>query len=91
VVSSLQAHPLKTLMDAGLCVTMNSDDPSFFGGYVNDNFNACQAALELDRAHILALARNSFQASFLPFEERVAALAAIDAYDRDAPAWSTGG
>lgn len=89
VVPSIEAHPLKKLMDAGLCVTVNSDDPSFFGGYVNDNFIACQAALGLSREDLVALARNSVTASFMPAERRAAALAAIDAYDRDAAAWTT--
>jgi adenosine deaminase len=87
VVPSMDAHPLKKLMDAGLCVTVNSDDPSFFGGYVNDNYVACQAALGLSRAELVALARNSFIAAFMPAAQRDAALAAIDAYDRDVAPW----
>jgi adenosine deaminase len=71
----------------GLCVTVNSDDPSFFGGYVNDNYIACQAALGLSRQDLVALARNSFIAAFMPAAQRDAALAAIDAYDRDAAPW----
>lgn len=89
VVPSMQAHPLKQLMDAGLCVTVNSDDPSFFGGYINDNFIACQQALGLHREDIVALARNSVIASFMPVPARTAALAAIAAYDREAQAWTT--
>jgi adenosine deaminase len=87
VVPSMEVHPLKKLMDAGLCVTVNSDDPSFFGGYVNDNYIACQAALGLSRQDVVALARNSFVASFMPAAERDAALAAIDAYNRAAGPW----
>jgi adenosine deaminase len=87
VVTSMEAHPLKRLMAAGLCVTINSDDPSFFGGYVNDNFVACQQALGLGREELVALARNSFVAAFMPAAQRDAALAAIDAYDRDAEPW----
>jgi adenosine deaminase len=87
VVDTMSVHPLKKLMDAGLCVTVNSDDPSFFGGYVNDNYIACQEALGLSRDALVALARNSVIASFMPVAERDAALAAIHAYDRDAPAW----
>lgn len=87
VVASMDVHPLKKLMDAGLCVTVNSDDPSFFGGYVNDNYIACQAALGLSRQALVALARNSFTAAFMPAAQRDAALAAIDAYDRDAAPW----
>jgi len=88
VVPSIDAHPLKTLMDAGLCVTVNSDDPSFFGGYINDNYIACQEALGLSRADLVALARNSVIAAFMPANARDAALAAIAAYNQHAPAWS---
>ncbi len=88
VVPSIDAHPLKTMMDAGLCVTVNSDDPSFFGGYVNDNYIACQAALGLSRADLVALARNSVIAAFMPTDARDAALAAIATYDQYAPPWS---
>lgn len=87
VVTSMASHPLKRLMDAGLCVTINSDDPSFFGGYVNDNYVACQESLGLSREDLVALARNSFAAAFMPAAQRDAALAAIDAYDRDAAPW----
>lgn len=87
VVPSMAQHPLKKLMDAGLCVTVNSDDPSFFGGYINDNYTACQAALGLTREDLVALARNSFTASFMPPAQRDAALAAIEAYDRAAAPW----
>jgi adenosine deaminase len=88
VVPSMAAHPLKKLMDAGLCVTVNSDDPSFFAGYINDNYAACQTALGLGRGDLLALARNSFTASFMPAAQRDAALAAIEAYDRDTAPWA---
>ncbi|MFZ3118636.1 MAG: adenosine deaminase, partial [Variovorax sp.] len=88
VVPSMDVHPLKKLMDAGLCVTVNSDDPSFFGGYVNDNYIACQAALGLTRQELVALARNSIIAAFMPTAQRDAALAAIAAYDRDAAPWA---
>lgn len=89
VVSSLAAHPLKRLMEAGLRVTVNSDDPSYFGGYVNDNYLACQEALGLTRADLVALARNSVLSAFITKAQRVSALAAIDAYDRSTPAWET--
>lgn len=78
VVTDMAAHPLKTLMDAGLCVTVNSDDPSYFGGYVNDNYLACQRALGLTQAELAQLARQSFEAAFMPEARRAAAFAAID-------------
>jgi adenine deaminase len=87
-VPSLEAHPLRRMLEAGLHVTVNSDDPSYFGGYVNDNLVRCQAALGLERAQLVALARNSFTGSFLPGEARERALAALDAYESSAPAWS---
>jgi adenine deaminase len=80
VVRSMEAHPLKRLIDAGLCVTVNSDDPSFFGGYVNDNYVACEAALGLTRDELVGLARNSIRASFMPQPRKAEALAAIDRY-----------
>ena len=88
VVQSMAEHPLKKLMDAGLRVTVNSDDPSFFGGYVNDNYVACQAALGLTREEIVGLARNSVTASFMPAARREAALAKIEAYDRATGPWA---
>ncbi|SEB20339.1 adenosine deaminase [Variovorax sp. YR216] len=78
VIPAVAAHPLKRLLDAGLCVTVNSDDPSFFGGYVNDNYLACQQALGLSREHLAQLARNSFEAAFIPEAQRDDALARID-------------
>ena len=80
VIQSVTEHPAKQLLDAGVCVTLNSDDPSYFGGYVNENYLACQSALNLDRTDLLRLARNSFLAAFMDNEERAAALARLDAY-----------
>lgn len=78
VVTSMTSHPLKQLLDAGLKVTVNSDDPSYFGGYVNDNYLACEQALGLSREDLTRLARNSFDAAFITAEQRRAAQAAID-------------
>ena len=67
VVKTLAEHPLPALLDAGLCATINSDDPAYFGGYVNDNFVQTFAALpQLTAAHARQLALNSFEASFAP-------------------------
>ncbi|WP_017543201.1 adenosine deaminase [Nocardiopsis prasina] len=79
-VDTLADHPLPALMDAGLLVTVNSDDPSYFGGYVHDNYLGLQEHLGLDHDHLRTLARNSFTASFLPEERRQALLAEVDAY-----------
>jgi adenosine deaminase len=80
VVDSLEAHPLLRMLRAGLHVTVNSDDPSYFGGYVGDNYVACQKALSLGNADLVTLARNGFSASFLPDAAKAAHLAEIDAY-----------
>jgi adenosine deaminase len=80
VVDDLADHPLRTMLDAGLVATVNSDDPSYFGGYVNANYNAVADALDLSRAELVALARNSFTGSFLGDAEKARHLAAIDAY-----------
>ena len=64
VFPTLAQHNLKSLLDAGLCVTVNSDDPAYFGGYVNDNYVQLFAALGLEGRHAYQLAFNSFEASF---------------------------
>ncbi len=65
VVDRLEDHGLKRLMDQDVKVTVNSDDPSYFGGYIADNYIAVAAALDLDRDDLVTLARNSIEASFL--------------------------
>ena len=64
VVDSLSAHPLKRMLDHGLLVTVNSDDPAYFGGYINENFERAAQALELTEAELATLAENSFTAAF---------------------------
>jgi adenosine deaminase len=71
VFESLDRHNLKALLDAGLCVTVNSDDPAYFGGYINENFVQTFAALPaLTAADACTLAKNSFEASFAPAEDK---------------------
>jgi adenosine deaminase len=70
VVPSIDAHPLRRMLDAGLKVTVNSDDPAYFGGYVNENLIAVQRALDLPREAIVALLRNSFAGAFLLPDEK---------------------
>jgi adenine deaminase len=65
VFKHLEDHNLKRMLDAGLCVTINSDDPAYFGGYVGTNFTACRLALGLEKDDIRRLAANSIIASFL--------------------------
>jgi adenosine deaminase len=72
VFERLEQHNVLELLEQGLCVTVNSDDPEYFGGYVNDNFVALVDALGLTAAQALKLADNSFRASFLPEAEKAA-------------------
>ena len=61
-------------------MTVNSDDPSYFGGYMNENYRAIQRALDLGRDHLIRIARNSFEASFLDRREIAALVSRLDAY-----------
>jgi adenosine deaminase len=79
VFPALERHNLRRLLGEGLCVTINSDDPAYFGGYVADNFLAARRALGLTEREICQMARNSFEASFLAEGERRRFLAEIDA------------
>jgi adenosine deaminase len=77
-VKDMKDHPLRRMMDAGLKVTINSDDPAYFGGYMNENFASVGAALGLSGDEVTAIARNGFAASFMPAQAKQAALAAFD-------------
>ena len=70
VFDSIHRHNLPDLLDADLVVTINSDDPAYFGGYINENFIAVQEAFNLTKGELAALARNSFEAAFLSDEQR---------------------
>lgn len=70
VVTDLNEHPLKKMMQLGLSVTVNSDDPAYFGGYLNKNFVEIQKALDLSRWNIYNLAKNSFKYSLLEEEDK---------------------
>ena len=78
-IPSLAHSPVKRAMDAGLLVTVNSDDPSYFGGYLNDNYRAVHKALNLDENDIITLAKNSFAASFISDAEKQAHFNSVDA------------
>jgi adenosine deaminase len=71
---------LRRLLDAGLVATVNSDDPAYFGGYINENYLAAFDALPLDAGHARRLAKNSFDAAFLDPERKRAYLAEVDAF-----------
>ena len=78
VVDNLAKHPLRQMLDKGLVVTVNSDDPAYFGGYVNQNFRAVSEALGLGRDEIVALVRNGIQASLMTVDEKSKVLAEIE-------------
>ena len=83
VFDRIESHNLKRLLERGVCVTVNSDDPAYFGGYLVENFLALERGLGLTQAELDCLARNSFEGSFLepPLKRRW--LSAIDAYARE--------
>jgi adenosine deaminase len=79
VFPELARHNLKTLLDAGLKVTINSDDPAYFGGYVLENYRQCATALHLSRGELKRIARNSLEAAFVDAAERTPWLARLEA------------
>ncbi|HEY3388630.1 MAG TPA: adenosine deaminase [Prolixibacteraceae bacterium] len=81
VVDQLEDHPLLRMLLKGLIVTINSDDPAYFGGYVNENYIALMRALNLDREQLYVVATNSFHASFLPESTRQKYLHLLDNFN----------
>ena len=79
MIDRIEDSPVKRMLDAGLLVTINSDDPAYFGGYVNANYEAIAAALDLSAAEIVQLAKNSFTGSFLPERNKADRIADIEA------------
>ena len=86
VFDTMAEHCLGKLLGAGLCATVNSDDPAYFGGYVAENYRAVRDALGLTRADLVQLARNSFQASFLSPTEKRRHLDEMDRFVANHPA-----
>jgi adenosine deaminase len=80
VFDRIESHNLKRLLDRGLCVTVNSDDPAYFGGYLLENYLAVEGALALTRDELTLLACNSIEASFLAPADKRRWLRAIEAY-----------
>ncbi len=80
VVDNLAQHPLREMLDRGLRVTINSDDPAYFGGYMNANFIAVENALSLGKNRLARLARNGFEAAFIDDARRQELLAELDRY-----------
>jgi adenosine deaminase len=80
VVENLEQHPLREMLDLGLCATINSDDPAYFGGYMNANFIAVEYTLSLGRDRLVTLVRNSFDAAFIEDARRRVLLGELDSY-----------
>lgn len=80
VFDDMKQHTLKQLLAQGVAVTVNSDDPAYFGGYVNENYSAIIVALKLDDDEVYTILRNGFEASFVTPEERAALIAKLDRY-----------
>lgn len=80
VVEDLKDHPLLQLMEAGVMVTINSDDPAYFDGYMNENYIQIATALNFSKKQISQLAKNSFKASFLPDKEKEKLISQVENY-----------
>ena len=80
VVEDLKDHPLLQLMEAGVMVTINSDDPAYFDGYMNENYIQISAALNFSKKQIAQLAKNSFKASFLPDKKKEKLISQVENY-----------
>ncbi|MBG6132360.1 adenosine deaminase [Aquimarina sp. EL_43] len=80
VINDLKKYPLPEMMDKGLLVTINSDDPAYFGGYMNENYIGIAQALNLSKKQITELVKNSFKASWLSDKEKEEKIAQVEAY-----------
>jgi adenine deaminase len=80
VVKDMEQHPLRTMLSKGLLATINSDDPAYFGGYINENYLAATEALHLTKADIYQLVINSIEASFISNSEKSLLLESVDKY-----------
>ncbi len=79
-VKDMRQHPIRRMLDLGIRATVNSDDPAYFGGYMNDNYKAAADALVLNKEDILKLARNSIDASFASPDRKKALRESLDRY-----------
>ncbi|RXK01348.1 adenosine deaminase [Arcobacter sp. CECT 8986] len=80
VFNDMKEHNIKKMLDYGLNVTVNSDDPSYFGGYMNDNFHAITNSLDLTKEDIIKLVKNSFNSSFITKEEKENFIKKVDEF-----------
>ncbi len=86
VVKDLKFHPLKKMLDLGMIATVNSDDPAYFGGYINDNFIKITESLNLNSSEIKKLAENSFQASMMDENDKEVWIKKVNTYFKNANA-----
>jgi adenosine deaminase len=84
MVRNMKQHPLRKMLDFGLKATINSDDPAYFGGYINENYKAVAAALNLDKDHLVTVVRNSIEASFLDPAAKATLRSKLDNYVKEA-------
>jgi adenosine deaminase len=70
VIQNMEEHPVAKMLDKGIVATIHSDDPAYFGGYINENFYETAKALNLDTSQLMQLAINAFEASWLTREEK---------------------
>src|SRR4051812_25670446 len=82
VVDDMADHPVDRMLAAGLKVTLNSDDPAYFGGYINANYRAAAEGRGLTQDQLATIARNSFEGSFLALEEKTRQIARLEAYQQ---------
>jgi adenosine deaminase len=83
IFDNLRHHNFRQLLNLGLCVTINSDDPAYFGGYIEDNFRALHTVHGLDFQDIYKISRNAFKASFLTPLEKQKYLDELDEFVSD--------
>jgi len=83
VFEDMTHHNIKQLLDLGVCVTINSDDPAYFGGYMNENFYATQAGLNLSKDDLYKISRNAIQAAFLDEDRKKKLVVELDNYFKD--------
>ena len=70
IYKNLEEHPIKRMLDAGLCVSINSDDPAYFGGYIAENYQAVAECFEMSKKDLIIIARNSIIGSFMPEDKK---------------------
>ena len=80
VVDEMKNHPLPNMLKAGLNITINSDDPAYFGGYLNENYEAISPIINHDKDVLSQLAKNSFEAAFISESEKARLVAEVDTY-----------